>query len=217
MALPQACRFFLVVPVVSNAMLGAFALFTLAGCAAVMADVGYAAGALAPLLLLQLFAAASGFRVPARRGHYDLLLTSGEGRVAIALAHWLMSIWPGLLAWAALAATEQAAGGRALVAPGTLVALAITSTLSWSVTVPLPRLSGAIVLLLVFVTLGTMAGGARAPASAPATLLPWAFVGRPLQGADALAGGAIVLLALGLVALAVGWIRGMNVPLESAQ
>ena len=59
-----------------------------------------------PVLLLQLFAASSGFEVPARRGHYDLLLTSGHRRIWVALVHWAISIAPGVLAWLLLALVD---------------------------------------------------------------------------------------------------------------
>ena len=67
-------RFFLVVPPMPLLMIGAFAVITVAIAAVVVLNPSRATGALTPILLLQLFACSSGFDVPARRGHYDLLL-----------------------------------------------------------------------------------------------------------------------------------------------
>ena len=89
-------RFFVVLRVVPPAMLGAFALVTAVGGAALVIDVDHGIRTVAPVLLLQLFAAASGFCIPARRGHYDLLFTSGESRLSIAVMHWVMSVLPGV-------------------------------------------------------------------------------------------------------------------------
>src|SRR4051812_39571193 len=113
-------------------MLLAFGAAAIAGCAAVVLDVRTAARTLAPVILLQLFAAASGFRVPARRGHYDLLFTGGVSRLAVAFAHWTMSVAPGVLAWLALVAGERAAGGAALTTGGTIVAMVMVSTIPWA-------------------------------------------------------------------------------------
>ena len=77
-----------------------------------MINVDQGVKTVAPVLLLQLFAAASGFMVPARRGHYDLLLTRGDSRLAIAVVHWAMSILPGVLSWFVLAAIERMYGGN---------------------------------------------------------------------------------------------------------
>jgi hypothetical protein len=211
MTLPHLVRFFIVVPIVPNAMLWTFTLLVIAGCATISTDVSYAERTLAPVLLLQLFAAASGFRVPACRGHYDLLFTSGESRVVIGATHWLMSVFPGVFAWCALAATEHAAGGTALMASGTIIALLLVSTVPWSVTMPLPRLTGAIVWLLLFVT--TAAAFPR-ELSGMRPVMPWFFVGMHLPSFDA---GVLVAIALGLVSQSLWWIRRMDFPLESSQ
>ena len=54
------------------------------------------------MLLLQLFGNSSGFDVPARRGHYDLLLTHGEARRRIIIGHWAASALPGVASWLVL-------------------------------------------------------------------------------------------------------------------
>jgi hypothetical protein len=208
MSILTAARFFLVVPVVSHAMLWGFLAIVAGGCVAIAVDVRFAAAAMTPLLLLQLFAAASGFIVPARRGHYDLLLTSGAGRVSIGAAHWFMSVFPGVLAWLALAVTERAAGGEALQTPGTLFAIAFVSTSPWSLTMPLRRMSGAVLWLLVFFT---------GSAGSTSTLFPWVVVGTHPTGAGAVALAGMLTIAVGSVIAAIVLIGGMDVPLEASQ
>src|SRR5919106_497448 len=92
----QVARFFIVVPVVPRAMLAAFGVATLIGSGALVMNVQHSLRAAAPVVLLQLFAAESGFMVPPRRGYYDLLLTRGGSRFAIAAVHWAMSVLPGI-------------------------------------------------------------------------------------------------------------------------
>jgi hypothetical protein len=216
-------RFFIVVPVVPPAMLVGFGAATLVGAGALAIGVKPGPEALAPVLLLQLFAAASGFIVPARRGHFDLLLTRGDSRLAIATVHWAMSVLPGILSWAALATTERIYGGTSLTAHGTLLALFIVSTMPWSVTVPLPRLTGSILWLLVFAVAAaalpyryespaSLSGGFRLQ---PEDLLfPWILLGRDVHpsGTALVVAGTIAAMLAAFV-----WIHRMDVPLESGQ
>jgi hypothetical protein len=208
----QVAWFFTVVPVVPRGMLAAFGVAALVGGLALAADPTQGVRTVAPVLLLQLFAGASGFVVPARRGHYDLLLTRGDSRLAIAVVHWMMSIAPGIVTWLTLAAIVQVAGGQSLVAPGTLLSLLVVSTLSWSLTVPLPRLTGAIVWLLAFALVSVALPASNAPA-AP-MLLPWALLGSSPQPLFV----AIIICCLVLtMAATIGWVSRMDVPLESGQ
>jgi hypothetical protein len=205
-------RFFIVVPVVPPAMVLAFALATTVGIGAMMIDTRHSLSITAPVLLLQLFAASSGFMVPARRGYYDLLLTRGDGRLEIAAMHWAMSVGPGILSWAILAATERMFGGTSLTASGTLLALLVVSTMPWSLTVPLPRLTGAIVWLLVFAL--AAAALPRRHTSPASLLLPWAL----LEVAPHPVAAAIVAICIaGSMVAALVWIRQIDVPLESGQ
>jgi hypothetical protein len=217
MSMLRAMRFFTVVPVVSKPMLAAFALATLCGSAAIAVEPGYGPRATAPVLLLQLFAASSGFLIPARRGHYDLLLTSGGGRLAIGVAHWTMSVFPGALAWLALAATERAAGGHALASSGTLAAMVMTSTLPWALSIPLSRMSGAVVWLLTCMTLAISVPVDDTHGLGLDRLLPWAMIGRDLHGIEAVSGAMIVIAGGASLLLSFNWIRGMHFPLESSQ
>ena len=205
-------HFFIVVPVVPLAMVLAFGTATAVGVGAMMMNTQHGLKAAAPVLLLQLFAAASGFMVPARRGYYDLLLTRGDSRLAIAGMHWAMSVCPGILSWSVLAVTERICGGTSLTAPGTLMALVVVSTMPWSLTVPLPRLTGAIVWLLVFALASAALPGRSA--STATLLLPWALVEiDPHPFATAI----VVTCVVGSMVSAIAWIRQMDVPLESGQ
>ena len=227
-------RFYCVVPPVPRLMIGTFAVIAVIAGAAVVSDPGRASGALAPVLLLQLFAASSGFAVPARRGHYDLLLTRGGSRVRAAVAHWVMSIAPGVASWLAVAAVERVASqgsSGALVASGTWAAVFLVSTLPWAFTVALPRFSGGIGWLLVLVTVATTfsrtvlddwtVGSTRVEALVwPAwTVLvnPWAAVGHPLDHPQLLAVIPALAIAASAMALACRWAACADVPLEAAQ
>ena len=205
-------RFFVVVPVVPRAMVIAFGLATLAGGIAVVVHVDLAVRTLAPVLLLQLFAAASGFMVPARRGHYDILLTRGDSRFVVAVVHWMMSVIPGILSWLVLALIERICGGTALTAPNALLALFVVSTLPWCFTLPLPRLTGGIMWLLVYaLAASALPEREAAPVS---LLLPWAL----LSAAPHPAAVAIVVACIAAAMVAsFAWIARMDVALESGQ
>src|SRR5688572_10369335 len=99
-------RFFRIVNPIPRLMMRAFAGLALLAALLVLARPDRPADAMTPVLLLQLFAASSGFMVPARRGHFDLLLTAGYSRVRIAATHWVLSILPGLGTWLVLAGIE---------------------------------------------------------------------------------------------------------------
>lgn len=127
------------------------------GCAAWMArtDPADIDQVLSFALLCQMFAAATGYGERARRGHFDPVLVCGNPRRLVALAHCLVSVCPGLVVWALLAAVEwsvhPAAWPLALTAPG-LAALLWVSAVAWTVALPLTRYaSGLIWLALLFV------------------------------------------------------------------
>src|SRR5262249_9151902 len=116
-----AVRYFHVVPVVPRQFNVAFAIAVAAAAMRLMNDGSATIDALTPVLLLQLFVASSGFRFAARRGYYDLLLTSSTPRWQIALAHCLVSSLPGIVSWLCIGALESAVSrGTAWVwiAPG---------------------------------------------------------------------------------------------------
>src|SRR5688572_12273067 len=109
-------RFFRAVPPAPPLMGIAFTVATAIAATSVFADPDNARRALTPLLLLQLFACSSGFMIPARRGHYDMVLTSGESRLTIASVHWMMSLLPGVSGWLAVSGVEALVTGDAQTA-----------------------------------------------------------------------------------------------------
>jgi uncharacterized membrane protein len=126
--------------------------------------------------------------------------------------HWAMSVGPGILSWGILAVTERMFGGTSLTASGALLALLVVSTMPWSLTVPLPRLTGAIVWLLVFaLAAAALPRGNTSPAS---LLLPWALLE---VDPHPVAVAIVVMCIAGSMVAAFVWIRQIDVPLESGQ
>jgi hypothetical protein len=133
------------------------------------------------------------------------------------VAHLVASVLPGVLAWVVLAGYEAAADGGAAsisLTTGTIAALGIVSVLSWTATVPLPRLTGGILWLLMFV----------APVgSRPSGLLRcerWCFRGRSSAAASfrsVLFLAVVAAASLRGVAIALGWICRTDVTLQVAR
>jgi hypothetical protein len=227
-------RFFLVVPPMPLLMLGAFAVVTVAGSLMIFLDPTRAAGAMTPILLLQLFACASGFDVPARRGHFDLLLTHGVPRRLIVLGHWCASTLPGLLSWLVTASVAHVVTRDRVVSlfsVGTICAVLQVSTIPWATTTRLPRFSGAIGWLLILATVSLLlppfavldvegSGGSWeswATVSLAVLVYPPMLVGHAPAGHDAL---VLLPAAVGsavAVAIAMWSIGRRDIPLEAAQ
>ena len=187
-------RFFLIVGLWHPAVAGGLTAVVAIG-AALFAVGRIAMGdVLAPVLLLQTLAASSGFAGSARRGHYDFLFAAGHQRLPIALAHWAISAAPGVGAWGVLVLVEWATNGRSgmsSLASRALTGLLLASTLPWAVTVPLPRLTGGLVWIVLLVT------GFTGTITVP-----------PLAAAIA---------AAAAMGAAVAWIQRADFPLETAQ
>jgi hypothetical protein len=210
-------------------MVGTFAIVFVVAAAVILFDAARTADALLPVLVLQLFAASSGFAGPARRGYYDMLLTRGDSRLSIAAAHWLMSVAPGAATLLALALVEtmaRKAYPEVALAGGTVAAMALVSMLSWSFTVSLPRFSGAIGWLLTLMLLTSFwspgqawtGGQASVPVKALAVFVhPGLLVGRALAADDALIVAPSVVLSITAVVLACVWIARTDYALEAAQ
>jgi hypothetical protein len=182
-----------------------------------------------PLLVLQVFAASAGFTVAARRGHYDVLLTSGTGRLGTAVVHWVMTVAPGAAGCLAIVIAQvlTATDARAVGVSGTLTALFVASTMPWAMTVALPRFSGAIgwmLALVMAVALLPDAGLSRFPAdllNGPAwqgalgvLLFPMGIAGRDLTRHVVVVLPAVVLSCAAMGAALV-WIHATDVPLEA--
>ncbi len=198
-------------------------------CAAVVAIGGWTvyldpAGVespLASLLLVQMFAAATGFCGPASRGRYDPLLVSGRPWSRIVLAHWVASCLPGWLAWLLVGIVELAVDpGKLPLAfqPRGMTALVLVSAFTWSLTVRLSRFTGGVVwcgalflsvgLRESFIWVAEAVTKARAPHDIADFIrsvvvhaaVPFALLERRPPGFE----GALVAVLLALVAAALG-------------
>jgi hypothetical protein len=215
-------------------MVGTFVSLTLAAALAIVNDPQCASGALIPVLVLQSLAASSGFSLPARRGHYDLLFTRGSSRTLIALVHWMTSIVSGLTSWFVLAVLEvvvTAGASRSLFASGTWAALFVVSTLPWAATVALPRFSGGIGWLLVALTTATtFSTGVMEPWMVTSTRIEdltwpaWSFfiypvgaVGQHLARPQMMAVIPTLTVAVCTMVIACWWVAHRDIPLEAAQ
>ena len=226
-------RFFRVVPTQPALIVWTFLVVVAIGGIAIARVPSRSGDLMRPVLLLQLFAASSGFEVPARRGHYDLLLTSGHRRIWVALVHWAISIAPGVLAWLVLAVIEVTVRGGAdtnLLASGTCAAMGLVSTIPWAITVRLPRFSGGIGWLLLLTLSTSVLPSGRLPGSSGASevgksiwsaweflVYPAVFVGRELSIGDGLIAAPALVLALAAMVVACRWVSRTSVPLEAAQ
>jgi hypothetical protein len=209
--------------------LGALGIF---GMTALAIDPQRGMDVTVPVLLLQMFAVSSGFAVPARRGHFDLLLTGGVSRHAVAIVHWAMSVAPGVAVWLVLGCVEWALAGRpaAAFASGSIAAAIMISTLGWAMTVPLPRMTGGVMWLVAFfiviaasenwreILLRAVDGGpGHLDVGVAFVLCPLLLVGTELDRPHILA----LLPGLGVAAIAmaaaIGWIVRTDISLEAAQ
>ena len=204
-----AIRYFVIVSIVPPLFVGGFLVTIAAAAVRLASDATTGAEALTPVLILQLFVASSGFRVPARRGHFDLLLTSGAFRWHIAFAHCLVSVAPGLASWLCVGLLELAAShGTQNVSftAGSCVAFVGASLAAWGAAVHSSRMAAAVGWLLVM-SIPAVAG----------LVSPLRYLGARAGGPEAMglaiAGGCA--LALFITALC-GIVRA-GTPLEAAQ
>jgi hypothetical protein len=225
-------RFFRIVTTQPALISWTFVVVALVGGATIVGDPSRSVGAMMPVLLLQLFAASSGFEVPARRGHYDLLLTSGHPRVWMALVHWATSVVPGVVAWLLLAVVDALNAGldARLLTSGTCAAMFLVSTLPWAFTVRLPRFAGGIGWLLALTVSSSVWSSPGSLGSQPSqetgallwttwsTLVyPAGLVGRQLDVKEMLIAAPALVVAAGSMAAACRWVIRASVPLEAAQ
>jgi len=202
-----ALRYFFVVSVVPRFFIAGFVVAVAAAAARLTSDPSAATEALTPIVLLQMFVAPSGFQLPARRGYYDLLLTTGTTRWQVALAHCCASTAPGLVAWHCVSMLELAAShGRLAVclAPGTCVAVTSVSIISWASGVFTTRAATGVGWLLLM------------------SIPPITRLASPLQliGGSSLASASpvsAIVIALMAAAVAVGQIVRGETRLEAAQ
>lgn len=223
-------RFFLAVPLQSGVMLAGLALVTAAYAIQLVVAPGSGRDAVSTLLLLQLFSASAGFAIPARRGHYDAVLTGGASRHAVVAGHFVAAVLPGAAAWALLGGAERVMGGTAVWSSGSVVALALVSLGGWAATAALPRLSGGVVWLVLLLAvfgwsgawrqdiLAVAAGGGAIETRAAVYLLcPLLLAGRALSGPDLIATMPALAVMIGAGLVAWRWLVRLDVTLEAAQ
>jgi hypothetical protein len=222
-------RFFQVVAPVSRLLRGTIAGVAMVAALLIALDRSRAAQALTPLLVLQLFAASSGFLVPARRGYYDLVLTAGERRVVVAAIHWAAAALPGVMAFGALVAAEAigAGGGRrALLTSGTLTAMIVVSTVPWAAGVALPRFAIGVGWLVALAGFWMLWPDAAQILNGPPTRLsasgalaalvyPPALVGEDLRVSGGWTPFMPLCAAAGSFAAALWWIHRVDLALEA--
>jgi hypothetical protein len=222
--------FFRAAPPVTRPIVMALCAAAGAGCGAMAAGLVPSRTVLTPILVLQIFAASSGFDLALRRGFYDLVLARGVPAPALLVAHWIASIAPGVAIWLAVAAIERMVSNTSpsALTSGSLVALGLASSLPWALTTPLPRFAAAIGWLMLLVTSlavvpsgqADLVGALRSPhASAVGALAvvayPMALIG--LDATDLPAGtlGPGLLCAIASAAGALLWHRRTRAPLET--
>jgi len=161
--------------------------------------------ALPIVLLLQLFAASTGYRDKLRRGHFDPILVARASFASIALSHWLISIGLGVAAWlfvSALDAIREHAVPDGLTYTS-IALLLYTSTIVWLVSLPFGRHSGGVLwLVLLF---GLASTHQLQDLRAASTI--WAGLVCPLFLLGPSPPEPLAILALA-VGTAVAWIAG---------
>lgn len=226
----SAARFFLSVRLHSPVMLAGLAAVVLAGGVQIVWDPRTGRDAVSTLLTLQMFASSSGFAIPARRGHYDTVLTGGASRGSVIAAHLAHSVAPGLAGWLALGVIERVCGGGAVWSTGSLVAWLLLSAGGWALSVPLPRLSGGVIwLVLLLVGIGwpsawradllavAAGGGSTWTRMVIYALSPLVLAGRSLSAGEWLAVAPVAAVIGGLVLAAWQYALRIDVALEAAQ
>jgi hypothetical protein len=152
----SSIRFFLVVSPPASWMRVALVLVALTGCVMLWLNPADVDSALGSILLLQMFAASSGFMSDASRGHFDAVLVTGRPRWRIALASLMAAAAPGAVAWLAVVLLAAALGrGAEALSAQRLVAFFSVSSVSWALGLALPQAAagGLWALLLVALAL----------------------------------------------------------------
>lgn len=151
----SALRWFAAVSPPARPLTASFGVLAVAAAVLETVNRGSSDWVLASIALLQLFATSTGFTRHASRGYYDPVLL-GRRRLHLALAHFVTSASPGVLAWLACGAAEAIAARSATVpafrASG-WVALLLVSAIPWAASVRTAPLLGGTLWVLFFVTL----------------------------------------------------------------
>jgi hypothetical protein len=216
---PDPFRYFLVVALQPGYALAILAAILAIGAGTIAMAPGELDAGLGMVLFAQMFLASTGFAPRARQGHFDPLLTRQTGRPRVIAVHWLISIAPGVLAWAILAGIAAFSGtpdAISAIGGARTAALLIVSATAWTAGFWLPR--GAAGMLWMALLMGLVLQRAdllAAPAGSgvprtlvlhTATLLvcPFLLLGKHPPLADGALASSIVLP---LILLCAVWRR----------
>ncbi len=108
-------RFFAAVSPPPRVLVAVLAILAAGAVVLETVSAGSSDWVLASIVIIQLFASATGFHPHATRGHYDPVLLDGD-RPRLALAHFAVSAAPGLAAWC-VAGVAEAVAARSLSVP----------------------------------------------------------------------------------------------------
>jgi len=141
------------VPGVSPALLALLAVAILYAGLIEWQEPGTSDSAMAMILVLQMFAAAAGFAVPASRGYLDPFLVAAGSRVRAGLALFVTASAPGWGAWVAVGLIQLARSGGPAPAfqPAAVVALFVVSSLAWAATLPTRRWTAGLLWMVAMV------------------------------------------------------------------
>jgi hypothetical protein len=135
-------RYFLLVGLHASHALIALVILVVLGAWMTVTAPGELDSALGLVLFLQMFLASSGLLPPARRGHFDPVLTCATDRLRALTSHWFASILPGAVGWvvlAAIAGLVRSPSVWSAIAGRRAAAFLIVSTLAWSAGFALTR------------------------------------------------------------------------------
>lgn len=153
------------------------------------------------VLFVQMFLASTGFSARARRGHFDALLTVSESRTHALVAHWVVSVAPGVLAWGMVALVGLALGNgaawSALIGPRA-AALFIVSAVAWTLGFAMARgTAGFLWTMALFATLVRRADLATSISPVVLLFCPFALMrSGPVESAPVVAAVLLAFVAL---------------------
>lgn len=112
------------------------------------------------LIVVQIFAASTGYTRAARAGYLDPLLLSSARRWSNGLILFFAAFTPGLLAWIAAGAAQWYSLGwqrASCLHLGGFIALFFVSGVSWAMNLTLPRYTSGLLWVLVMVSVPMLA------------------------------------------------------------
>lgn len=182
-------------------------------------------------LFAQMFAAATGYRERACRGHFDQVLAFGASRQEVAAVHWLLSLAPGAVAWLLVAAVVSILRPTVWPSPLTpagIMAFLYVSSAAWACALPLTRYaSGVVWIVVLFVLAGAgqlgalreafttaATGSASVFTKAGAALVCPFFLMSDPQAAGAAALGLVLASTTLIVMCGVRFIVHLDLPLR---